>query len=69
MAILVKACILDSTCSKQSLPWTVLYVEDGRMTLDGCFEMVVSRSGAVVQEHLTGDYKLEEAHVGLTRYV
>ena len=67
MAILVSACILDSTCSKQLLPWTVFSVEDDRMTLDGCFEMAVSRSGSVVQEHLTGGYKLEEARVGLTR--
>lgn len=45
MAILVNA---SSSCLKQLLPWTVFCVEDDWMTLDGCFEMVVSKNGPVI---------------------
>ena len=68
MATSVKVSIFNRLCSKQLLPWTVFCVEDDRMTLDRYFNMVVSKSGADVQEHLTaGSHKLEETHIGLTR--
>ena len=53
MAILVNVSIFDNLCSKQLLPWTVFCIEDDRMTLDRCFEMVVNKSGADIEEHLT----------------
>ena len=61
MVILVNILIFDSLCSRQLLLWTVFCVEDDRMTLDHSFDMVVIKSGANVQEHLTaGSHKLEE---------
>ena len=67
MAILVNASIFDSSCSKQLLPWTVFSIEDERLTLDGCFEVVVSKSAANVQEHIASDgHKLAEVRVGQT---
>ena len=49
MAILVNASIFDSSCSKQLLPWTVFSIEDERMTLDRCFEVVVNKSATNIQ--------------------
>ena len=70
MAILVNASIFDSSCSKQLLPWTVFSIEDERMTLDNCFEVVVSKSATNIQEHIaSGGHKLEEVRVGQTRDV
>ena len=49
MAILVNASIFYSSCSKQLLPWTVFSIEDERMTLDRCFDVVVNKSATNVQ--------------------
>ena len=70
MAILVNASIFDSSCSKQLLPWTVFSIEDERMTLDRCFEVVVNKSATNIQEHIaSGGHKLEEVRIGQTRDV
>ena len=70
MAILVNASIFDSSCSKLLLPWTVFSIEDERMTLDRCFEVVVNKSATNIQEHIaSGGHKLEEVRIGQTRDV
>ena len=70
MVTRVNVSIFNRLCSKQLLPWTVFCVEDDRMTLDCYFHMVVSKSGADVQKHLTaGNHKLEETYIGLTRNI
>ena len=40
MATLVNLFILDSSCSKTLLPWTIYMPEDDRITVQGYYEMV-----------------------------
>ena len=57
MATLVNSFIFDSSCSETLLPWTIymyMYMpEDDRITVQGYYEMVVSKQPAVVQDHLS----------------
>ena len=64
--LLFCVCVIDSTCSKTLVSWTVHCVEDKRLTLSGCFEMVVARSDETTQAHLS-NHKLEEACVGKSK--
>ena len=66
MAVLINIPIFDTTCSKTLLPWTVHCLQDERLALNDCFEMVVARSNKEIKEHLS-DHRLEEARVGMTK--
>lgn len=66
MAALVSSSILDSSYSKTLLPWTIYMPEDDRMTVQGYYEMVVSKQPADVQEHFN-DHILDEVRVGNTK--
>ena len=58
--------IFDSLCSKTLLPWTSYMPEDAyRITVQGHYEMVVSKQPADVQDHLS-DLILDEVRVGNT---
>ena len=66
MATLVNSFIFDSLCSKTLLPWTIYMPEDDRITVQGYYEMVVSKQPADVQDHLS-DHILDEVRVGSTK--
>ena len=40
---LVNVCVLDTSCSRLLVSWTVFCLEDERMTLGSLFEMIVAR--------------------------
>ena len=66
MATLVNSFIFDSWCSKTLLPWTIYMPEDAyRITVQGYYEMMVSKQPADVQDHLS-DLILDEVQVGNT---
>ena len=59
MAVLVSSSIFDLSCSKILLLWMIYMPEDDRITVQGYYEMVVSKQPADVQEHLN-DHVLDE---------
>ena len=63
MSLLVNVSIFDSTCLKTLVPWTVHCLDDERLTLSGCYELLIRRSDETIQE----DHRLEEARVGSTK--
>ena len=69
MSTLVSVCVLDTSCSRLLVSWTVYSLQDERMTLGDLFEMVVARSepSARVQERLHQDHHLDESRVGRTK--
>ena len=63
MATLVNWFIFDSSCL---LPWTIHMPEDDRITVQGYYEMVVSKQPADVQDPLS-NHILDEVRVGNTK--
>ena len=67
MSTLVSVCVLDTSCSRLLVSWTVYSLQDERMTLGDLFEMVVARSEPSVQEHIDQYHHLDESRVGSTK--
>ena len=66
MATLVNLFFFDSSCSKTLLPWTIYMLEDAyRITVQGYYEIVVSKQPADAQDHLS-DLILDDVRVGNT---
>ena len=66
MATLVSTYFFYSSCSKTLLSWTIYMPEDNRITVQGYYEMVVSKQLADVQEHMR-DHILDEVRVDNTK--